>query len=267
MPRTPEHFNKTAHLEHARVEKPFFPAAIEILQQHDTDILQRSVLQIAQRAPHVDHTRIEGIVGIITTAYAGRTRKYVDEAEVNHAYQVALLTAQRIGLQNLQHDTLAIALGHDLDEDTAHTASELIVMTSPRIYIGIDALSHHTNGVPIYPGALDKRPYNIDLITTHISDPALQLLKIKEVDQLAVGNGPLTASELKAPELAPAWENMTRTKIGEMQLLREMLPPGETKTAQNIENNIIFTQLRLESGVAEQLDSTLQERRRRKTGV
>lgn len=268
MPQGSERLSKTAFLEqtYAELDRPFWPAAIDILQEHTTQTLCHRVMQVAEAAPHVDHNGIADTISIIREAYDGKMRKFTNEEEVNHAFQVALLTAQAVNWRELHHDTMVIALLHDLDENTANTAGQITKMTSPRIYSGIDALSHKTNGKDIYPGEDDKTPYFRDLIAAHKKDPELQIATIKSVDQLAVANGPLTASELAHPSLIDRWERMTKKKLKEMELFRSIIPPKDP-VASRIDNHIAFTSMRLDPHVGSQLDKTLRAKRTRQIRV
>ncbi len=234
-------------------EFPLGPAAKEILQQHDSDVLKMRVLGLATSAPDVDEGKIRNFIDVLEEKYAGKLRKFTKEAEINHAYQVALLTALTIGPQNLHHDTLMVALGHDLDENTEMTADEIRNLTSPRIYEGINALSHQNNHQDIYPDPNDKRLYFKDLLKAERQDPDLQILLVKVMDQIAVSNGPVTKDELqpKNRKLRKLWNKMTRKKKGEMNLLHAMLSPQEFSQEAKVEHilteGIDYTQQRLDS--------------------
>jgi hypothetical protein len=181
-----------------------------------------------------DEPKFERLISTIETKYDGVRRKLVDEAEVNHAYQVALLTATFIGPERMEFDTFLAALGHDLDENTSLTRDDIIALTSERIYRAIDALSHKSNKKTNYPDADDKRPYFNDLLKAHRQEPKLEILTIKVMDQIAVSSGPLTKDDLKGPDQIYDWRNKNLKKLGEMRLLRSMLEPGE-----EAENNML----------------------------
>jgi (p)ppGpp synthase/HD superfamily hydrolase len=247
---------RRAEQEYGRKEFPLGPAAKEILQQHDTDVLKKRVLNLAINSKAIDKAKIENFIDVLEEKYAGKVRKFTKEAkeaEINHAYQVALLTALAIGSQNLHHDTFMVALGHDLDENTEMTANEIRNLTSSRIYDGIDALSHQTNKQDIYPDPNDKRPYFKDLLKAERKDPDLQILMIKAMDQIAVSNGPVTKDELRPNnhKTRKLWNKMTRKKIGEMNLLHSMLSPQEypqeTKVQKILTGGIDYAQQRLDS--------------------
>ncbi|HVA96763.1 MAG TPA: hypothetical protein VND99_03845 [Candidatus Acidoferrales bacterium] len=250
MPCTTEagSYHPTEATEEAGEDIPFWTAAFEILQEHNTKNLRDRVISVAKRTLGYDEEKFTTVVHTIETKYDGIRRKLIDEAEINHAYQVALLTAQFLG-PDLQHDTLLTALGHDLDENTALSRDDIIALTSQRIYRGIDALSHQTNKHPIYPDAEDKRPYFADLLQAHRQDPELGILTIKVMDQIAVSSGPLVKSELKSPELVHDWRSKNLKKLSEMHLLSSMLGPGEENEKRVLKQGISSVRIRRIPGI------------------
>lgn len=246
MIRSPESLTRTQRRrnEQERLDRSFWPEAITILQEHNTDILQQRVLQVAQVSPNVSIPRTEKVVTTIVDAYRGETRKHTNEAEVNHAFQVGLLIAQAVGWRDLTTETLTLALAHDLDENTAQTAAEIAAVTSPKVYAGIDALSHKSNGKDSYPGAVTKRPYFSDIIKADRKDPTLHVAGVKVIDQICVSNGPVTEAELKDPSLKQNWNDLTAKKIGEMELFYTMLPDKGLYAKRLLREAIAFVKLR-----------------------
>jgi hypothetical protein len=238
-------------LESARSEKLFWQRnAVRILKEHKKDILRDEVRTIASQTIDYNEEQFNAVLDTIEAKYEQKgERKFVHEPEVNHAYQVALLVAHFFGPRQLHHDTFIAALGHDLYENTDLSPGDITELTNPRIYKAIAALSHKSGGEPIYPNAEDKRPYFSNLLRAHKEEPNLQILLIKEMDQLAVANGPLTAKELKSPDMIPDWKRMRRNKLSDMELLGSMLDPEDTNGAQLLKRIKRFTRMQSIPGI------------------
>jgi hypothetical protein len=239
-------------LEQQRLEVPFWNAAIDTLNTRDTNILRNRVFAIAECAPHVSLPVVDEIVETIDEQYRDKDpRKFTDEQEINHAYQVAILTAHAIGWKYLSLGTFATALGHDYHENTPRHPSDIAPKSFSEVSDGIVALSHKDNGKKLYSDPKNKKPYFKKIIEVHKDIPDLEIATIKVVDQIAVANSPLTRDALTDPKFEHRWVVLSETKLGEMKLLLSLFEGDPKARMFNKEIRLLkeaigFTSLRLE---------------------
>ncbi len=235
-------------LERQRLDVPFWPSVIDTLQTRNTNVLKERVFSIADAAPNIPAEKIRTFVGSLEEQYEGK-RKFTDEDEINHAFQVGILMAHAIGWRKLSLPTFGAALGHDLYENTPDTPEDIARKTQPDVSRGIVALSHKDNGKDLYPEADDKRPYFETIIDAHMDDPNLEVPTIKVMDQIAVANSPLRSIELANKRFENRWTRLSEGKLDEMRLFLEILTekaPNEAYAQQRLREAIAFTQMRME---------------------
>ncbi|MGI8419605.1 MAG: hypothetical protein ACR2LN_03075 [Candidatus Levyibacteriota bacterium] len=260
MPKTPDRpasvsgeqsITQRRKLERERLDGPFWFAAVNILNTRDTAVLRDNVFAIADSVPQVSLPVVGAVVRTLEEQYEG-PRKFTDEAEINHAYQVTILSAHAVGWRRLSLGTFVTALGHDYHENTPHHPSDSPHALS-EVADGIVALSHKDDGEPLYPEPNDKTPYFDEIIKVHRNNPDLELVTIKIADQIAVANSPLTKDALKEPELEERWKKLSKGKVDkEMKLFLALLRKNNQdglldKEIQLLQEAIDFTERRMEA--------------------
>jgi len=256
-------------VEEAFLEKPFWPAAIDILQTHDTDKLERLTLAVAERAQNIDTASFHETVTLAKELHKGKKRKFTDTDYMVHLYQNFLITTKYLGVDTITDTMGKISILHDSIEDTAATREFIEDKTgSADIAFGVSTLSHKANGRKLYPEDHEKVMYFGNIATVNMVRPELGLGLIKAVDQLAGANDPMTVGELSNPSLRGAWEDLSRQKVQEMHGFRKAvvgLPKGEALGG-IITDFIGFSDMRIAPETAGMMDNVLTLRTRRNGG-